>query len=82
VLGPLFASDPQLPILEMLREVRADRIRVGSLSLDGKFPLFIRNKGGSVRASEVRELIEQVQELINQRYGVVPQTRYQYLGVW
>ena len=79
VFGPIFTDSYQIPLEEMLKEIRAAKLRVGNIFPDAKFPMYLRSKG-SARSSEIRALIEQIQDALEQRYGIRPASRYEYLG--
>lgn len=81
-LGPLFDSVEEAEASEFLRGVEAHKVRVGNCGVLRSFPNYLiplrANK--PVLASDIRAVIEQLQQAVEAKYSVRLPLRYEYVG--
>ncbi|MCL5407076.1 MAG: UDP-N-acetylmuramate dehydrogenase [Patescibacteria group bacterium] len=65
----------------MLDQAGAKKLKVGSAEVSNVHANFILNKNGA-KGSEVRSLIEQMRDSVNEKFGVVLEEEIEYIGQW
>jgi UDP-N-acetylmuramate dehydrogenase len=80
-LGPIFHPLPNVPVETVLRAAKVDRLRIGGVMSDHKYPNYLA-AGKVPTARDVRELIEAMTTQVFESEGVMLRSRYEYEGVW
>ncbi len=69
---------PDLPIGRLLDELGLKHLRVGGAAVSGKHAGFIVNLGGAT-AADVKQLIVQIQNIVEKERGIRPQTELRFI---
>ncbi|KKQ18850.1 MAG: UDP-N-acetylenolpyruvoylglucosamine reductase [Berkelbacteria bacterium GW2011_GWA1_36_9] len=65
----------------MLEQVGAKKLKVGSAEVSGLHANFILNKNGA-KGAEIRSLIEEIRDKVNEKFGIVLEEEIEYIGQW
>src|SRR5690606_3790011 len=87
-MGPILMTRTQeeqaIPIMELLAGIQVQKMRKETVRVSPINPNYLirTQKNLPARSQEIRELIEEIAGSIWNKYGVMPKTRYDYIGVW
>ena len=79
--GSVFKRTAQYPAGFLIDQAGLKERRRGDAQVSGKHANFVVNLG-QARASDVRALVEEVQEIVEQRFGVRLELEIELVGEW
>lgn len=83
LMGPIFRELPgHVPMSDLLVGAQVAEINEGGVYPNRYFPNYLASRNKVARADDIRLVIEQMAERVQQMYGVLPVSRYEYGGVW